>query len=252
MDKNENKIIYFASDLHLGVPNRELSLARERKFIAWLDKIKLDANELYLLGDVFDMWFEYKTVVPKGFTRLFGKLAELSDSGIKIHYFTGNHDMWTTTYFTQELGIEMHREPEVKVINGLRFYIAHGDGLGRGDFGYKLLKIVFESSVCRWLFERIHPNTGLGIAHYFSRKSRIANGEYDEVFYGNEKEVLVQHCVEISKQQEINCFVFGHRHLSLQISISSNAVYYNIGEWIKKYSYLRVENQSVELLSFNS
>ncbi|MBP6656822.1 MAG: UDP-2,3-diacylglucosamine diphosphatase, partial [Bacteroidia bacterium] len=191
------KKIYFASDFHLGVPTYENSLEREHKIVKWLDSIKADAEELYLLGDVFDFWFEYRTVVPRGYVRLLGKLAELSDSGIKIHYFTGNHDMWTFDYLEKELNVIIYRAPIEISYNGKAFYIGHGDGLGPGDHGYKFIKKVFASKVCQWLFARLHPNFGIGIANYFSKKSRIATGTTDEKFLGEEKEWLVIYSKEI-------------------------------------------------------
>src|SRR5947207_6164311 len=155
--------------------------------------IENDCEELYLLGDVFDFWFEYKTVVPRGHVRLLGKLAELSDKGIHIHYFTGNHDMWTFDYLTKEVGVELHRNPIEKEYNGKRFYIGHGDGLGPGDYGYKFIKKIFASRISQWLFARLHPNLGVGMANYWSRKSRINTGDYDEKYLGEEKEWLVVH-----------------------------------------------------------
>ena len=188
--------IYFASDFHLGVPDYKKSLEREKIIVAWLDMIKTDAKELYLLGDVFDFWFEYKTVVPRGYVRLLGKLAELSDSGIQIYYFTGNHDMWTFDYLEKELNVTIYRKPIEKTYSSKSFYIGHGDGLGPGDHGYKFIKKVFSNKFSQWLFARLHPNAGIGIAEYFSKKSRVATGISDEKFLGEEKEWLVIHSKE--------------------------------------------------------
>jgi len=231
------KKIYFASDFHLGVPDYEKSLVREKRIVEWLDIIKKDAEELYLLGDVFDFWFEYKTVVPRGYVRLLGKLAELSDSGIIIHYFTGNHDMWTFDYLSKELNVKIYREPIEKEYAGKQFFIGHGDGLGPGDHGYKFIKKVFASPVSQWLFAILHPNIGIGIAEYFSRKSRIATGTTDEKYLGEEKEWLVIHSKELLEKKHYDFLIFGHRHLPLDIKINGSSRYINLGDWIRYFSY---------------
>ena len=169
------KKIYFVSDFHFGVPDTENSRKREDLFVRWLDSIKMDAEEIFLMGDLFDFWFEYKTVVPRGYTRLLGKLAEISDSGIKIHLFRGNHDMWAFDYLNKELQIEIHRDPEIKVFNNKVFYLAHGDGLGPGDRGYKFIKKVFQCRINQWLFRWIHPDIGIHLGLFWSKKSRYAN-----------------------------------------------------------------------------
>ncbi|MBK9412257.1 MAG: UDP-2,3-diacylglucosamine diphosphatase [Bacteroidetes bacterium] len=240
------KKIYFASDFHLGVPTYENSLEREHKIVKWLDSIKADAEELYLLGDVFDFWFEYRTVVPRGYVRLLGKLAELSDSGIKIHYFTGNHDMWTFDYLEKELNVIIYRAPIEISYNGKAFYIGHGDGLGPGDHGYKFIKKVFASKVCQWLFARLHPNFGIGIANYFSKKSRIATGTTDEKFLGEEKEWLVIYSKEILAKKHFDYLIFGHRHLPLDIKIDSSR-YINLGDWIQYFTYGVFDGAEFEL-----
>ena len=238
--------IYFASDLHLGVPNREKSLVREKLFVQWLDEIKNDAEAIYLVGDIFDFWFEYKKAVPKGYVRLLGKLAEISDSGIPIHIFTGNHDMWLFDYLEDEINAHIYREPIEISIKGKRFFISHGDGLGPGDNGYKLIKKIFKNKLCQWLFERIHPNLGISIAQYWSKKSRIANGEKDESYYG-EKEWLTQFCKEKMKTIEVDYFIFGHRHLPLQVDLGNNTIYINLGEWVNYNSYAVFDGKKLEL-----
>lgn len=249
METAEKNKIYFASDCHLGVPDYSGSLKREKFFVKWLDSIKHDAKEIYLLGDIFDFWFEYKTVVPKGYVRLLGKLAELSDAGITIHYFTGNHDMWMFGYFPKELNIQIYRSHVKREINGKKFYIAHGDGLGPADKGYKFIKKVFSNKICQWLFARLHPNFGLGIAKYFSRKSRIANGLTDEVFLGEEKERLMQYIKEKEIHTHFDYYIFGHRHLPLDIAIG-NTRYINLGEWVTNFSYAVWDGEKVELKDF--
>jgi UDP-2,3-diacylglucosamine hydrolase len=229
--------IYFASDFHLGVPDYESSLVREKKVVAWLDSIKHDAAEIYLVGDIFDFWFEYKYTVPKGFVRLLGKMAEIADSGTKIHVFTGNHDMWMFGYLTEEIGVELHREPIEKTYGGKKFFIGHGDGLGPGDGWYKILKWICANKVCQWLFARIHPNLAFAIGHYCSRKSRIATGTSDSVYLGDDKEWLVLFCREKLKEEHFDYFIFGHRHLPIDVKVGDNSRYINLGEWVNYFTY---------------
>jgi len=242
------KKIYFASDFHLGVPDYASSLERERRVIAWMDSIFPTTQELYLLGDVFDFWFEYKTVVPREYVRLLAKIAQFTGAGIPVHYFTGNHDMWTFDYLEKELQVKIYREPISKTYNGKQFYIGHGDGLGPGDHGYKFIKKVFASSVCQWLFARLHPNLGIGIANYFSRKSRIATGTTDEKFLGEEREWLVIHSKEMLQQQHYDYLIFGHRHLPLDIPINGTSRYINIGDWIRYDSYGEFDGREFTLV----
>tara|TARA_B100000809_G_scaffold61009_2_gene57623 strand:- start:8446 stop:9204 length:759 start_codon:yes stop_codon:yes gene_type:complete len=251
MSQSNNNKIYFASDFHLGAPNAEESLKREKKIVQWLDEIKVDAKEIYLVGDIFDFWFEYKTVIPRGFVRLQGKIAELTDNGIPIHIFTGNHDMWIFDYLPKELGVSLYRDNIVKDFNGKKFLIGHGDGLGPGDRNYKMLKGFFASKLCQWAFARIHPNFGIGIANAWSRKSRKSNIDYDEVFHGEEKEDLIIFCNEyIKKDPIIDYFIFGHRHLPLEINIGNKAKYINLGEWIKFNSYAVFDGEKLELKKY--
>ena len=238
--------IYFASDLHLGVPNKEKSLEREKLFVQWLDEVKTEAEALFLVGDVFDFWFEYKKAVPKGYVRLLGKLAEISDSGIPIHFFTGNHDMWLFDYLEEEINIKIYRDPIQIKLKNKTFFIGHGDGLGPGDYNYKLIKKVFRSQVCQWLFARIHPNLGISLAEYWSKKSRLANGIKDETFHG-EKEWLSQFCKEKMKSIDVDFFVFGHRHLPLQVELDETTKYINLGDWINYNSYGVFDGEKLEL-----
>ena len=230
----------------MGVPNKEKSLEREKLFVQWLNEIKSDAEAIFLVGDIFDFWFEYKKAVPKGYVRLLGKLAEISDSGIPIHIFTGNHDMWLFDYLEDEINAQIYREPIEVSLKGKSFFIGHGDGLGPGDNGYKLLKKIFKNKLCQWLFERIHPNLGISIAQYWSKKSRIANGEKDEKYYG-EKEWLTQFCNEKIKTNDINFFIFGHRHLPLEVDLGNNTTYINLGEWVNYKSYAVFDGKNLEL-----
>jgi len=231
------KKIYFASDFHLGVPALEDSLTREKRVVAWLESIRHDAEEIILLGDVFDFWFEYKHAVPRGYTRLLGKISEITDSGIPVHLFTGNHDMWIFDYLPKECGVHLHREPIVREWNGMRFYIGHGDGLGPGDYGYKFIKKVFASPLCQWLFARLHPNFGIGLANFFSKKSRASTGDKDRIFLGDENEWLAIYARDILKKEHFDYFVFGHRHLPLTIQLNEKSTYVNIGDWLGHYTY---------------
>lgn len=244
------KKIYFASDFHLGAPDAATSLVREKQLVKWLDEIKNDVYELFLVGDVFDFWFEYKTAVPKGFVRLLGKLAELADAGIPIHYFTGNHDMWVFDYLPKEIGVKIYRNNIERDFNGKQFLIGHGDGLGPGDHGYKFIKKVFANPVCQWLFARLHPNFGIRLANYWSGKSRMHTGNSDEKFLGEDKEWLIIYSKEILQKKHFDYFIFGHRHLPLDIKLSENSRYLNLGEWIHYRSYAVFDGQELSLKYF--
>jgi len=241
------KKIYFLSDFHLGAPDYRSSLQREKRVVQFLDEIKKDAEVIFILGDLFDFWFEYKKVVPKGFVRILGKLAELTDSGITIHFFVGNHDMWMNGYFESELNIQVYDEPREFEFNGKKFLIGHGDGLGPGDHTYKFMKKVFRNQFSQRLFGMLHPSTGIGIADYFSRKSRAAAGIKDEQFLGEEKEWLIVFAKEILQMQHIDFFIFGHRHLPIEHQLSDKSVYINLGDWIKYNSYAMFEDGKVNL-----
>jgi UDP-2,3-diacylglucosamine hydrolase len=226
------KKIYFASDFHLGAPSYKKSRARENLIINWLDTIKKDAQEIYLVGDIFDFWFEYKQTVPKGYVRFLGKIAEITDSGIAVHFFTGNHDMWMFDYLSNEIGVSIHRDIITRKWNDKKFFIGHGDGLGPGDRFYKFLKLFFNSKFCQWLFARIHPNIGMGVGNFWSSKSRISNIEKGEKFLGNEKEWLYIYSKQVLEKEHFDFFVFGHRHLVLDLNIKEKkSRYINLGEW---------------------
>ena len=244
---NSNKKIYFASDFHLGAPDYATSLEREKRIVKWLDEIKNDAEEIFLVGDLFDFWFEYKTVVPRGFVRVLGKIAELTDCGIPVHLFTGNHDMWIFDYLPKELNIILHREPIEREFNGKKFLIGHGDGLGPGDRGYKFLKKVFANKVCQFLFGFIHPDIGMRIANFWSHRSRIFNKDSDEKFLGEDQEWLVVYCKEVLQKQHFDYFIFGHRHLPLDIKLTDKSRYINLGEWFKTNSYAVFDGEDISL-----
>ncbi len=227
------------------------SKVREQHIISWLDFIKRDAAELYLVGDIFDFWFEYSTVVPKGYIRFLGKLAELADLGIKITLFKGNHDMWMFGYLKEELNAEIISNEKVINLNGKSIYIHHGDGLGPGDAKYKFLKKVFRSPLCQWLFARLHPNLGIGIAQRWSKHSRISNNA-EERFLGEENEWLVVYAKEILEQQHYDYFIFGHRHLPYDIQLKNSSRIINLGEWINYHTYAVWDGQEIKLEKWNS
>lgn len=243
------KKIYFASDFHLGTPTHAKSREREDRIIRWLDSIREDAAAVYLLGDIFDFWFEYRSVIPRGFIRLQGKLAEIADSGVPLYLFTGNHDMWMFDYFTSELGVEIYREPIVREYGGKKFYIGHGDGLGPGDRRYKFLKKFFNSRLCQWLFARLHPNLGFGIAQRWSRGSRAANDQKEQ-FLGEEREWLVIYAKEVLKKAHFDYFIFGHRHLPLDIQLTADSRYVNLGDWLNYNSYAVFDGEDLHLRYF--
>jgi UDP-2,3-diacylglucosamine hydrolase len=235
------KSIYFLSDFHLGAPNHAASLQREKQIVNFLDNIKNTASEIFLLGDIFDFWFEYKTVIPKGYVRILGKLANLTDAGIPIHVFVGNHDMWMKDYFKQELNIDVYYNNRVFNRHGKKLFIGHGDGMGPGDTGYKIMKKIFRNPICNWAFARLHPNFGIGLANYLSRRSRAKTGQADEIFLGNNKEWLVAYCLRKLEEQHYDYFLFGHRHLPLNITLNNNSTYINTGDWIRYNSYAVLE-----------
>ena len=202
------------------------------------------------MGDIFDFWFEYKHAVPRGHLRLLGKLAELRDAGIPIIFFTGNHDMWMFDYFTKELGIPVYREPQLLEIGSQKLLIGHGDGLGPGDRFYKLLKQFFNSKICQWLFARLHPNFGIGLANFWSHKSRISNMKREEKFTGEENEFLLTYCKELEKHVHHDFYIFGHRHLPLDLKVGENSRYVNLGEWVHFDTYAVYDGSSVELKTF--
>ncbi len=233
----KGKNIYFTSDHHFGAPCTEASKPRELKFVDWLDGIKKDAAVLFILGDLFDFWFEYKRVIPKGFTRVLGKLAELSDGGVDIHFFVGNHDLWMNGYFEEELGITVYHKPQVFTINQTQFFIGHGDGLGPKDKGYKRLKKVFVNPFFQWLYRWIHPDFGVQFAQYLSLKNKMISGKEDVKFLGPDNEWLVQYAKRKLEKNHYDYFVFGHRHMPLDIDLSPSSKYVNLGDWITHFTY---------------
>lgn len=242
------KKFYFISDAHLGLYPPEKSREREKLLVDWLDSIKSDVAELFLVGDIFDFWHEYKRVVPRGFVRFLGKLAEISDLGGKINFFTGNHDIWAYNYFQEEVGMKIYRNDIEREINGLKLYIGHGDGLGPGDAGYKLLKYIFTNKVLQWFFARIHPNLALWFGQRWSKNSRYAKGIIAEPYRGGE-ELQLAFAREKLKKEHFDYFIFGHRHIPFEISIGKDSKLINLGDWINNFSYVVIDGDKLELKS---
>jgi len=245
------KNIYFASDLHLGLPAIIATADRERHFVRWLTEIRDSIEELYLVGDIFDYWFEYREVVPRGFTRFLGKIAEITDSGIPVHLFTGNHDIWIFDYLPSELGITLHRQPVIRDFNGKRFYIGHGDGIGPGDRRYKMLKKIFTNPVLQWLFARLHPNFTVWLAHKWSHASRYGRDRLAEPFSSEEKEWLIRYARELNHKEHFDYFIFGHRHIPLDYPLNKNSRFIYLGDWISHFSYAVFNGESLALKTFD-
>jgi UDP-2,3-diacylglucosamine hydrolase len=246
----DSRALYFASDLHLGTPDYYSSLQREKVFIRWLDTVAPDAQEIYILGDLFDFWFEYKKVIPKGYVRLLGKLADLSDQGASIKIFAGNHDLWYKDYFPKYLGIEVFHAPQTIFFQQKKIFIAHGDGLGPGDWGYKLLKKLLKSKINQYFFEWLHPNIGIYLANKFSHTSRKMNGS-DDVSFKKDKEYIYQFATQmLSHDSSYNYFIFGHRHIPLECALSPEASLIILGDWLKYNSYLKMNNNGAFLEYF--
>ena len=243
----KDKRIFFASDQHLGAPTYSASRQREQLFLEWLNQIESQAYAIFLLGDLFDFWFEYKKVVPKGFVRTLGKLAQMKDKGIKIFLFTGNHDLWMEDYFPTELGIPIYRKPLGVQINNKKFLLGHGDGLGPGDTGYKRMKKVFVNPLSKWFFRWFHPDLGVALAQHLSIRNRLISGDENIQFQGAENEWLVQYCYRKLEKQHFDFFVFGHRHLPLELPIGDKSLYVNTGDWIHHNTYGEFDGNKMTL-----
>ena len=244
------KKIYFLSDFHLGAPDHAASLVRERHIVDFLQRIRADASEIFIVGDLFDFWYEYRTVVPKGLSGSWGKWPRSRIRASPIHFFTGNHDMWMSGYFEKELGIPVYHEPKTFEFNGKRLLIGHGDGLGPGDHGYKFLKKIFRNRLCRTLFGILPPAVGVGLAGWLSRRSRAVTGSDDAQFLGEEKEWLIAYCRQMLQTQQIDYFIFGHRHLPIDFLLNAEGSrYINLGDWIRYYTYAVLDGERLSLLS---
>ena len=246
----KGKKIYFSSDNHLGAPTKEESFPREKKFVKWLDEVKEDAAAIFLLGDLFDFWFEYKTVVPKGFVRTLGKLAEISDSGIPIYFFVGNHDLWMNDYFEKELNIPTYHDSKEFIFNNKTFLIGHGDGKGPNDKGYKRMKKVFTNPFLKWIYRWLHPDIGMRIAHHLSVKNKLISGDEDNIFLGDNKEWLAAYAKRKLENKHYDYFVFAHRHLPMEIKVGENSTYFNLGDWINHYTFGVFDGENFEIKNY--
>ena len=246
------KKVYFLSDFHLGAPNDTESRKREDRLVRFLQDARKDAGIIFIVGDIFDFWFEYKTVVPKGFVRILGTLAQMADEGIQLHIFTGNHDLWMQDYLSKELNATLYFEPQTFTIQNKQFLIGHGDGLGPGDKGYKRLKKIFTNPICQWLFRWLHPDAGIQLANYFSRKSRAKTGNADELFLGEDKEWLILYTKEKAKTMAVDFFIFGHRHYAIDLKINDKSRYINLGDWIRLNTYAVFDGTDLQLLTWEA
>lgn len=230
--QEQSQIVYFLSDFHLGIDAQLSSRVREGMLCHFLDRVLAERADLYILGDIFDFWFEYKHVVPKGSVRFVGKLCELHDAGIKIEIFTGNHDMWMFGYFEKEIGIMVHKKPLLTTIQDKRIFMAHGDGLGPGDQTFKQIRKVFTSRIAQTLFSWIHPDIGITFAQWWSGKSRVSHSD-EGTFLGDDKEFLIQFAYDYLKKEHVDIFIFGHRHLPMLKQLEgTESTYCNLGDWI--------------------
>lgn len=233
---SEKGKIYFISDVHLGAPALSNNRERELLFAKWLDSIRDDVAELYLMGDIFDFWFEYRKVVPRGFTRILGRLADLTDNGVPVHFFTGNHDVWVFDYLPQEIGLIVHRDEWITEIRGKKFFLAHGDGLNPEDKGYLFLKKIFTSRTLQWWFSRIHPNFAFYLAHNWSKSSRLSKLNRQEEFKVK-NECMYKFAENYLQKEWIDYFIFGHRHRMADVEVINGSRFILLGDWITNFSY---------------
>ena len=246
----EGKKAYFSSDHHFGAPNEKDSLVREKLFVKWLDEVKEDCGVLFLIGDLFDFWFEYKHVVPKGFVRVLGKLAEIADRGIPIYFFVGNHDLWMKDYLEEQINAIVFRDKQDFIINGKEFFIVHGDGKGPGDNGYKRMKKVFTNPFFKWLFRWLHPDIGVKLAQYLSVKNKLISGDEDVTFLGEDNEWLILYSKRKLETKHYNYLIFGHRHLPMKLTVGENAEYVNLGDWITYFTYGVFDGENFEIKKY--
>jgi UDP-2,3-diacylglucosamine hydrolase len=242
--------IYFVSDVHLGAPALENNRYREQLFVKWLDFIKEDAEALYLLGDIFDFWFEYRKVIPRGFTRVLGRLAEIADRGIPVHFFTGNHDLWVFDYLPNEVGLILHRKEYITEIKGKKFLMAHGDGLDPNDKGYLFLKKIFINKKLQWVFARLHPNFSFYLAHRWSETSRLSKNDEKEEFKVK-NEGMFKFAQNFLEKEWADYFIFGHRHQMVDMEIEKGARFILLGDWITHFSYGFFDGETFKLNKFH-
>lgn len=230
-------MIYFVSDAHLGSLLEKDPRSHEMKLVRWLDMVRNDAEIIYLMGDIFDFWYEYKTVVPKGFVRLFGKLAELTDAGIEIHFFIGNHDLWTFDYFEKEIGLIVHYEPLIVQHADQNFFLAHGDGLLRTDKKFNFFRAVFHSKLSQKLFGLVPPRIGQNLGYGWSKVNREKLADEDTSYRGENNEELIVFAKQYDATPKIDYFVFGHRHIDLKLQLKNNSQVIILGDFVSIFSY---------------
>ncbi|MGM9820006.1 MAG: UDP-2,3-diacylglucosamine diphosphatase [Candidatus Onthomorpha sp.] len=248
-NKSKNKI-YFVSDFHFGSPDSQTSIEREKQAVCWLESIESSAEEIYLLGDVFDFWFEYRYVVPKGYVRFLGKLAQMSDSGCKIHFFCGNHDLWQRDYFEKELGFVLHRQALRFERDGKQFFVGHGDGLDKSDTKYKILNAIFKNKICIKLFASLHPRWAMAIGTHWSKQSRHSHHKSDSQDRG-QNEPMYQYCLQSLQSQHTDFFIFGHRHLCCDKELKNHCRYINTGQWSDKKPFAEWDGENLTLKNFD-
>ncbi len=244
----ERNLTYFIADVHLGlrVGNWE---EREAEFAKFLLSLPKNTKTLYLLGDIFDFWYEYKYVIPRGYTRTLGALATLRDSGVEIFLFKGNHDVWTYNYFEQELGMTPLEQPSVVEIDNKTFCLGHGDGLGKTPFGFRAIRTVFHSKFLQFLFSTIHPRWAFALGHSWSKHSRLAktdNGKGERYLFKGEGEPLFIFAEEFARTRHIDYFIFGHFHTPTLLKLPSGAEFHILGEWIHSCQYLIWDGTSLK------
>ena len=242
--------IYFASDFHLGLNTGTAPLDREKKVVRWLNSVAGDAKEIYLLGDIFDFWWEYRLVVPRGYTRFLGTVSEITDSGVPVHFFTGNHDMWVRDYFSSECGMIIHTSPLTTVFDGKTFHLAHGEGLGTKEKAYKILLAIFRNKTLRAMYSSLHPSIGVGIGHMWSLSSRLGKG-LELQFYGEEKEDLLRYSKTVLTKENIDFFIFGHRHLAMKYILKETSEVVFLGDWIKHGSFAEWDGSALNFKMFD-
>jgi len=245
----ESGKIFFASDFHLGLKAGSDPAEREKRVVRWLNNIAPEAREIYLLGDIFDFWWEYKLVVPRGFTRFLGTISAITDSGIPVHFFTGNHDMWVRDYLSGECGLIIHTSSYTQIFDGKRFHIAHGEGLGNKNTGYRILLSIFRNKPLRVLYSALHPYIGVTIGHRWSLHSRLGKGIKID-FLGEENEDLIRYSKSILENENIDYFIYGHRHIDLSIRLKQGAQIIFLGDWIRKGSFAEWDGQELYLRSY--
>ena len=240
------KNIYFLSDLHLGARTIADPRAHEKRVVRWLDSIKSEASAIYLMGDILDFWFEYKTVIPRGYTRFLGKLAELSDMGIDMHWFTGNHDIWIFDYIPDELGVTVHHGPEIVTLGGKTFFLAHGDGMDNPPPVFRIIRAVFYNKLCQRLFSGIHPRWSVSFAHRWSSQSR-KKGERYASYQGEQEEYLAVFARKFLQEHSIDYFIFGHRHIMLDLKLTPESRIIILGDWIHHFSFAVFDGKEIWL-----